>query len=94
MFYAFSILLLSQAKLEKNVGGLLDKQDPYCQLIVGNVTHRSRTREDAAVNPVWAQNFSFPLTGTDPFLTIIFKDENVGTDTVSANACSILYLFL
>ena len=54
-------LKVIQADLTEDSGDVFGKSDPYCQVIIGNETHKSSIKDGAGKKPYWNESFDFKV---------------------------------
>jgi hypothetical protein len=59
----------------------MGKQDPYCKLVVGSTTFKTKVHNDGGRNPVWQQAFLFNLEGKEDVLHIYVMEQGTMSDS-------------
>ena len=72
----------------KNVDGILDKSDPYCEVFIGDSFYKTETVQND-LNPVWNKKMTFVLHDKPEKVDFKVSDENMINKNVYIGSASL-----
>lgn len=85
--YMVNLVVISASDV-KNVDGMLDKSDPYCEVFIGDNSYKTETVQND-LNPVWDDRMTFVLNEKPEKVEFKVSDENVINKNVFIGSASL-----
>ncbi|CAK4670302.1 hypothetical protein LEN26_011240 [Aphanomyces euteiches] len=72
---------------------MIGRQDPYCDVLLGNLAFRTRVHENGGTDPFWEETFVIPVANPQVEELDVFirdsgwiSDEHIGTCRIPVSA--------